>query len=132
MYLKQLLQEVLNARYKDKDRYTVSVVAYPKSKRLKGTGIQGFITITSPTGEMVDSGFWMDYPEKGWKYKNKDLTKDYADHWKEGTEEQSIWRSEVPIQKRLDMEAKQQATAYKPLKQQFLNKKQKNKNWWKN
>lgn len=75
----------------------------------------GYMVLEDPQGNWLPHGGWMNFPEPGWKWNGIDLDRDY---WatKPG---QSVWEKQVPLQWRLDMEAKQQGTAYDPLAKQW-------------
>jgi hypothetical protein len=105
------------ASHTDKDGYTVTVKAYEKQNH--GTARHGEFHIKHPSGKTKRAGYWMDYPEEGWKHGDTDLKKDYRRHHNKGTEHKSAWRIKIPIEDRVKREAHQQATAYKPLKDQF-------------
>lgn len=85
------------ASYTDQDGYTVSIVGMPDDPTGAGRCGKMYISDGKTT---VSAGYWMNYPEKAW---NIPLRK---------------WRG-MSWQDRAAMEAKQQATAYKPLKDQF-------------
>jgi hypothetical protein len=109
------------ASYIDPKGYTVTIKAYKKPDGQHGP--QGEIHIATPSGKTVEStSTWMDYPEPGWKYKGTDLYKDWVKHEKSETGNSSIWRTKVPLETRLRMEAKQQGISegdYGPLKDQY-------------
>jgi hypothetical protein len=103
--------------YTDTDGYTVIIKAYAMESR--GTDRHGDVLIRHPDGTTVQAGYWMDYPEKNWMLGKIDLIKDYRNHKKNRTEHASIYRTKIPIERRLRLEAYWQATAYEPLKVQF-------------
>ena len=109
------------ASYTDPKGYTVTIKAYKKPSGPHGP--QGEIHVTNPAGKTVEStSSWMDYPEPGWKYKGIDLYKDWTKHEKSETGNSSVWRTKVPLETRLRMEAKQQGIPegdYGPLKAQY-------------
>lgn len=110
-------------RHTDGDGYTVHVHAYNGHGHNMGGGHHGEIHVAHPkTGEIRRTQYWMDRPEEGWKHGHVNLEEDYNKHALKDQEHKSHWRSKVPLQTRLDMEAHQQATAYKPLKEQFKNR----------
>jgi hypothetical protein len=119
-----------SASHKDKNGYTVTVStrktpsdklfdsAKPHDEHFESWR-HGRIEITHPNGQTIRTGYWMDHPEKGWTHNGVDLHKDHFEHVDKGTPEKSVWRSKIPVDKRLEIEAKHQATAYDPLKKQF-------------
>lgn len=112
------ISDDLHASYTDKDGYTVHVYARQPGEILGNDGHDdkraGRIEIEDPSGVRVKGGYWMDYPEHHWP----EWT-DWEKHWEAGTESEADWYK-LPIKVRLAREAEQQATAYKPLKQQWL------------
>lgn len=82
------------------------------------TNRAGTIYISNPSGELVKGGYWMDYPEKGWKHNGVDLLKDFDRRFSTKGWKKAAWY-QIPIQKRLEIEAKWQATMYAPLSVQF-------------
>lgn len=61
---------------------------------------QGQIYIKSPSGEIRKGGYWMDQPEQQWGISKE--------KW-----------NDMSVEDKLALETKQQATAYKPLSEQF-------------
>jgi hypothetical protein len=96
----------LLASYKDKDGYTASIVGQ-QPEEWQPLPRYGQMWITNPMGEKVKTGFWMNWPEPGWNIPPKE--------W-----ETMSWND------RANMEVKQQATAYEPLKVDFLHHKKYN------
>ena len=86
------------ASYTDNDGYTVSIEGMPNDPTDCGRCGQIYIS----NGKVkIPAGYWMNYPEKSWNIsprKNSDMS------WVD----------------RAKLEVKQQATAYKPLKDQFI------------
>ncbi len=107
-------------RYVDGEGYASEVVPMPRSDPESMAGLRrGRNFIVRPDGARVRGGYWMDFPEKGWAIDGVNLHKDFFEWSDIGSPEESHWRKRVPIQTRLDMEAKQQATAYDPLSAQY-------------
>ena len=93
------------ASYTDEDGYTISIRGgVPKEKEMAlGQRRYGQYILTSPEGKSVIGGYWMAWPEEEW----------------------DIWPTKWDImswEQRAAMEAKHQATAYRPLKDQFENR----------
>src|SRR5437588_2074419 len=84
------------ARYTDGDGYTVTIT----SLREQECGRVGLIRIIAPTGRAICRGYWLNVPEPDWKISEQ------------------AW-SRLPVEQRAALEAKQQATAYAPLREQF-------------
>ena len=103
--------------YTDEDGYVAIVRAYAMESR--GTGPHGDGFIRHPDGTMVFAGHWMDWPEPEWMHGKVNLLEDYRKHRKAKTEHASVYRTKIPIEQRVQMEAFWQATAYEPLKAQF-------------
>jgi hypothetical protein len=85
------------ASYTDQDGYTVSIVGLPDDPSGFGRFGQEYIS-DGKTNLAV--GYWMNYPERAWNISERQ------------------WRR-MSWAERAAMEVKQQATAYKPLKDQF-------------
>src|SRR5665213_3619128 len=77
------------ASHTDSGGYKVTVKAYEKENH--GTDRHGEFHITHPSGKTKRSGYWMDYPEKGWKHEGVDLRKDYDEHYDRDIEHKSHW-----------------------------------------
>ncbi len=121
------------ASYADADGYTVTIVAF--ATRLKGNanipfdpsghGRAGKMYITNPRGKSVFAGYWMDFPEKGWKLRGVDLQKDWDQHVtmhgdrpKKKKWWDAVWY-QIPLKKRMEREVKWQALNYESLADQF-------------
>ena len=87
--------ESLTGTGQEDDEYTGKVVGVPR---------YGQMYIRSPKGDEVPTGKFMNWPERAFKLTNKQ------------------WIS-LPWKERASLEAKQQATAYEPLKKQFEGRK---------
>src|SRR5690242_8544713 len=90
-----------SASYTDNDGYTITIVAYDVPFEMNNSdnitidhdnlGRAGRFYITSPKGRTVFSGYWMDFPEKGWKHKGVDLWKDYERWIRRGKWWKAAW-----------------------------------------
>lgn len=112
--MRQGAKEMSIAKHTDADGYTVYIKAREPGEKIVTPGKditdpfearyepmrEGSKYIQSPDGTIKRGGYWMDTPEKEWGINEKDYYK-------------------LPIEERMAMEAKQQATAYKPLREQF-------------
>ncbi len=87
------------ASYTDRDGYTISIVGIP-SPDVGDTPVRFGRMYISDGKTTVKTGYWMNYPERAWNIPER--------QW-----QHMSWVD------RAAMEAKQQATAYKPLKDQF-------------
>lgn len=118
-----------SAKYTDNDGYTSEVVpAKPYAKLANEDGRHagrrsGVMFIHHPNGEKVRAGYWMDYPEPGWKHNNVNLLQDYQKHAIKNEHDKSYWRKYIPLEHRVALEAHHQATAYDSLKNQFAYRK---------
>lgn len=101
-------------RFTDSEGYTAEIVPYQKEQG-------GKTFIIAPDGEKIEDGGWMDLPEAGWTHNGVDLYKDHRSKRRAG--KRSVWE-QLPLIDRLNMEAKQQATAYDPLSIQFKRRKE--------
>ena len=119
--IQELLQRTLmtgpTGYYTDADGYTAIIKAYATESR--GTRRHGDMLIRHPDGTTAQKGYWMDYPEKNWMYGKINLLEDYDNHYKNRTEHASVYRTKIPIEQRVRLEAYWQAVAYEPLKVQF-------------
>lgn len=90
------------ASYTDDDGYTIEIVwgTPPGKETALGTKRYGTMYITSPKGKKIQTGYWMNWPEKDWHI--------CTPYW-EG----------MPYKERAKLEVKQQATKYDSLKNQF-------------
>jgi len=114
----------VSASYTDAEGYTSTISAYRDRNKKPADYPRGDIFVTDPKGQRVKSpSNWMDYPEHAWRHGQVNLSKDYEKH--STAPEKSHWRTHVPVEHRLAMEAKQQALAHKyhgdyaPLKDQW-------------
>jgi hypothetical protein len=115
--------------FTDKDGYTVTITRL-RADDPRRAGIfhcrQGLISITSPAGKTKNCSYWMDHPEKGWMYRGIDLfTNFFVDAKKR---EDVVWYR-IPVKTRMQIEARHQATAYKPLREQFKDRKNDQRAW---
>lgn len=95
------------AIYTDKSGYSIHIVGGVPAKdkaTVMGQVRYGTMYITSSKGETLQGGFWMCWPEKEWYLTDRQF-------------------SNLPWEERAGLEAHQQATAYKPLKEQFAIRK---------
>jgi|SRR6478735_3727182 len=99
---------MLEVSQMDPHGYTITIKA-PDQTVVKNPGVmgrRGQMYITTPSGETVEGGYWMDFPEEGWTFEGVDL---YADY--EKLRRASFYYS-IPQEKRMMMEAVEQATKY--------------------
>lgn len=113
-----------SGQFTDTDGYTSIVVADKIPADVVGTiERHGRLLIRNPRGEIRQHHYWMNQPEKGWTHGGVDLYQDFEQHVDaKGHFKHSAWLK-LPLHQRLNMEAKQQATAYKKLKEQWKESK---------
>jgi len=92
------------ASYTDRQSYTVHIDGMTDPDELAGRVVSlpryGAMWITDPEGNTIRSGYWMNWPEDEWNLSEQ------------------AW-AELSWEQRATLEVKQQATAYRPLENQF-------------
>jgi len=101
---------MLEVSQTDKDGFTITIKAPDQATEKTGgvLGRRGRIYLTSPSGETVEGGYWMDFPEEGWTFEGVDL---YADYTRNGRSRKTVYYG-IPQEQRMMMEAVEQATTY--------------------
>ena len=102
-------------RFTDPDGYSIRVEPRTAGMNIGDEFRRGQMLITNPQGREVRAGYWMDQPERGWTHQDVDLFDDWVNA---ADKSRSVWAS-LPLERRLAMEAEHQATAYRPLREQF-------------
>jgi hypothetical protein len=95
------------AEYTDEDGYTSRIVGGVAKGQEFGIGLRRYATIyiVAPDGEKVRAGYFMNWPDESY-----DLTEE-------------AW-GKLSWEKRAAMETRKQATAYRPLREQFKSRKE--------
>lgn len=95
------------ASYKDDEGYTITIYdgVPPGEEMIWSTdngpeGRKGTMYVTSPKGKTIQAGYWMDWSEKEWGMSDAEY-------------------GALPKKERAALEVKQQATAYRPLSDDF-------------